>query len=325
MRAIVPERFGCGMKVSFAELAAARARVNEVSPGHVFADYAIHQVRGIDVARSIDKIFSVDQSPEIYCRLAYLHASADILCAGAVADVVDICFEFGLDEDAVSRSNISSAAFSVAQELGLRVGKCHSTYSATTALTVAVQGPVRVSIPSLSQEGATDGWVLLTRPLGGLKELYLNAIGNPSDLYPAALSEMLRRQDELILRGASLVTWVSDVSGFGLAGALIEAHESTGADFLLQNGHHLWMGGSEQAASLPCLGADLGNATDQWGLGEEELTALSTRELCGPLLILCTDACYSRFESLMNDLDFTPVVVGRFKKSQLRRGRIQWK
>ena len=312
------------MKMSFSELASTRQQINAHSPGHVFTDYAVHPVGDQEVARSIDKIFSVGQPPDIFCRLAFLHASADILCAGAVPDVADICFEFGLDEDITSRASISRAAFSVAHELGIAIGKCHSTYSATTALTIAVQGPIRAKIPSHGKMDDSGGYVLLTRPLGGLKELYLKAIGNPSDQYPEALVNMLRRHDELVLRGAPLVKWVSDVSGFGLAGALIEAQDATGADFHLEKGRHLWGGGNERTPSLPCLGADLGAATDLWGLGEEELAALSTRELCGPLLVLCTDACFSDFQALMIELDFTPLLVGRFEQSGSGRGSILW-
>ena len=274
---LIPERFGCGAKVELKEL---HKHLAARGTRHL-RSYAIDQgVSGDPVVRSIDKVFQVGLPSADFARLALLHAGADVLCGGGYPKAVDVCFEFGPELSEQERIDFSSAIFEAAESQDIVVGKCHSTSGPVTALTLAISGQQKIQWA----DGAESGAVLITRRLGGMRNLYLCALrGQLAD--PALLAQMGTSHYELLTQIGPLVSHVVDVSGFGLIGALHEAAWDINAQIEVAVAERLWVPnlGYEDPA---CLTSDVASFANTEKLSSRFVRRASTREFCGPLLLM---------------------------------------
>lgn len=315
---LIPERFGCGLKLPLEEILDIRARIPSLSARE--PNFALQTVAAGVIASSIDKVFWIPVEAEAFCRIALLHVMADVQCAGALPNVVDVCFEFGPDLEAEARSALSQALFAAAHSLSLTVGKCHSTYGPSTALTIAVRGPAPNSCPEIPAEGV----ILLSRRLGALNELYLATIGFSPNFAEVALEQMAASQSELIAVAKRAGAWITDVSGFGLAGAVVEAAEATEREIELVLSDQHWIRGTSRSPDLPCLQAAFAPPA-HWQLETYQKNAIMMRELSGPFLFFCErDVAETIRTQSSAGGAIGPFLVGQFNSSN-RGVDIKWR
>jgi len=271
---ICPDFFGCSGKLSYAET----RRLARAAGNGACSDFA-QLGRDGPMVSSIDRVHRCARDWNIFARIALDHAFGDVLCAGAVPVHAMLSFEFGPDADEGNRS-ICSAAF--ARELavrGVQLGKCHSGLSeGVTAVTVAVLADRATRLNSVPREGS----IFLSRPIGALKLLYLSELGMPIETN--SLAGILAQPQS---NGFFEAPWsfVTDVSGHGLLGAVAQAAAAHGlaVDLALSNVH---------AASSEVLGIPvecLQNPSKSYDLPltgfDSRAVALATlRETAGPFV-----------------------------------------
>ena len=125
---LIPERFGCGLKLDFGELVSLRHDLARPFG----ADAAMIEGVRPETLSSIDRMFQVGVGPLDFCRLALRHATADLIASGAEPSFVSVSFEFGPELDAGGRGTLSGAFFMAARERRIQVGKCHSSTAPVT-------------------------------------------------------------------------------------------------------------------------------------------------------------------------------------------------
>lgn len=274
MRApITPERFGCGLKLQFDEL----LEIRQALQRNHCEDAAVLHLGPPDIMESIDKIFDVGCGPEVFARLAISHASADLICSGAEPSALSACFEFGPFAEPSQRAALSSALFAEAEARKLLLGKCHSTFGPSTALTLAVSGP---RVHRLSGKMETSN-IYLSRPLGGFRNLY-GAVLQGADF--GTELEFLSADQRGVLDSYPLMGFCTDVSGYGLAGALWELATTTRSSVRVELNGTCFLPSLDQ--TFPCLTASLG-AYEIRDLSETMSALVNGRELCGPALFCC--------------------------------------
>lgn len=271
---LIPERFGCGAKLPFSEVVE-----HIVATGGTLRGHAEHGSPGS--VSSIDKVFAVGTSLRSYARTALLHCAADLAGGGAFADVAEICFEFGPELSPRERQELSVAVFDEAQRLAIRVGKCHSTFGAVTALTIALRGLRRVEFASALPRGD----VLLVGRLGRMQRLYAGALSGSvnTDFFVQDLS---LNDVRAVFTCHDVIAAVCDVSGYGIAGAAAEISVAKGMRVEINVSDLPYLQGFEDGA-FECLAADLGEHDAVFYKPDHRLK-LTTRELAGPLLLLAT-------------------------------------
>ena len=269
--ALIPERFGCGLKLDFDELVTLRRAL-----GRPFgADAASLESVEPKVLSSIDRIFQVGVSPLEFCRLALRHATADLISSCSRAIFVSASIEFGQELNRDGRLDLTRAFFVAAGERQVEVGKCHSSTAPVTGLTLTVEGPLTARLRAPLHEGA----ILLAGTLGGLEHLYRRAIAGASD--PVDTLGGFNPHQSAILDLIPALAFATDVSGYGLAGALWE--------FALSGPYQIHLSREvidsllprEDSDVPPCLCASLGSYSLP-GLDMRAQAMLARREFCGP-------------------------------------------
>jgi hypothetical protein len=305
---LIPERFGCGLKVSYGETLDFQKSVGRSDA--IGTNAFPLEVGGRRAASSVDKVFQVGIDAERFCDLALRHAAADLIVEGARPLWVDACFEFGPELATKSdRVAFSSAFFDAAARQSLAVGKCHSTFGGSTALTLCVGGELFYDFSSMPEAGVA----LLSKKLGGLRHLYLAALkGKPPK--DEILSHLLSRCGEVLPKAAFCAA--TDVSGFGFAGALWDLAFRYCLSFTVSDAQHLMLG-PESTAYPPCLEAEL----NEWALGGSSGSATAalfrSRELCGPLVLLCAKDELSMADQAFTALGLSPPLrIGEFVRGE---------
>lgn len=215
-----PAQFGCSSKLPFREtLELSGSRALPSSSG----DYSVSRQYG-PYAHSIDKVFRCSADWTTYASIALNHALGDIYVSQAIPHHVMFGFQFGPDATVNDREQASKAFFDAAQARSLQVGKCHSNLSLEpTSVTIAVCGS---DLPPAAAP-PTAGLIFLSRPLGAFKMHFLHEMGVST--CSAATSAIVHSQP---MNFFGAVPWgaLSDVSGDGLAGALLASTTRLGLD-----------------------------------------------------------------------------------------------
>ena len=260
---------GCGAKVSAEVLSMAlgglgapgakgrpgRSREREDVLSRIGDDAAVLRVGGATQVITTDHLRAFSADPYLMARIAALHAMGDIWAMGAAPQAVLVNVTLPLlsaELQARSLSEIMAAVRAVASEAGAEVVGGHSAQGPELSLGFTMTG-LHERTP-VTLRGARPGDALiLTRPIGSGVILAAEMAGRARGLWVgAALEEMSRSQAgaATLLGGAHAMT---DVTGFGLAGHLMNMLEASGCAATLDLG------------ALPLYD------------GAEELTAAGTR------------------------------------------------
>jgi len=221
-----PSQYGCSSKLPFNEtLGLSRTNVGDMSRG----DYSISLQTG-PYAHSIDRVFRCAEDWQVFADIAVNHAFGDVLVAGSMPLHAMFAFEFGPEADEAARREATSAFFKAAEGRSVQVGKCHSSVGpAPTSVTIAVCG----TGPSIDAALPTEGIIYLSRPLGAFKMHFLREMGVTDSA--TATDVLTGRAYSRFCRSTPWAA-LSDVSGDGLAGAILSIAARSGIDAFITLG-----------------------------------------------------------------------------------------
>lgn len=206
-----PAQYGCASKLPFHQTFHLAQSASGDGHGGDFST----TLQGGPYAHSIDKIFRCSDSWQTFADIALNHAFGDVLVAGAKPLHVMIAFEFGLETGEADWAAATTAFFAAAEARGIQVGKCHSNLgTGLTAVTIAVCGN---DIPP-ARPAPTEGLIYLSRPIGAFKMHFVAEMGLSDS---TAATTLLTDRTWATFPGQRSWAAVSDVSGDGLAGAVV--------------------------------------------------------------------------------------------------------
>ena len=233
---------GCGAKVGSGALSAALARLPEAARADIEPapgdDAAILTHGGTRQVITTDHLRAFTEDPRLFARIAALHAMGDIWAMGArpQAALATVILP-RMNETLQNRTldEVMAAAAETFAEAGAAIVGGHTTQGAEFTLGFTVTGLAEGR--AITLKGARPGdALLLTRPIGAgvlmAAEMALAAAG-PDIL--SLFGEMARSQGAAarILSGAHAMT---DVTGFGLAGHLLNMADASGVGAELRLG-----------------------------------------------------------------------------------------
>lgn len=277
--AISPERAGCNAKISFLETSKFQACM--FGEGATQLDFAVTSFpENSELVTSIDKLGRFCNDLSLFTDTAFCHAVRDVNAGFARPVAVDLCFEFGNDLDTFEdRIAFVESARKTAAKYGVRVGKCHSMFSAITALTVVVIG-ARKPIPACGE--FSEGEVLISSSIGGFKEVYFHEQGHIRQSYSAAASHMCFDYSPHIENIGPSVIDISDVSGHGLGGALSSIAKRNCLDLSVELHPDIFF--DPVAEEISCLQSD--QPSNVQATSNVLELFLNQREVAGPLLLV---------------------------------------
>jgi selenide, water dikinase len=291
---------GCGAKLGPGTLSAALAGLPaplhpEVLSGPGDDAAVLANGPGVQVMTT-DHLRAFCNDSRLMARVAALHALGDVWAMGAVPQVALAQVTLpplGAEMQARMLGEIMDEAVGTFREAGADVVGGHSTEGAELTIGFTVTGTARRAI---GKGGAQAGDALiLTKPLGSGTILAAEmALARLADLmlgevWTACIGQMLRPQGTAAAILAPVAHAMTDVTGFGLAGHLLEMLEASGtaatlrlADIplmpgaleLAQAGH----GSSLQPANLAAVSWRMTVPEDR------RVTLLTDPQTCGGLL-----------------------------------------
>ena len=225
---------GCGAKMGRAALTSVLA----AQPAPIRAD--VLSVPGDDAAvlahREVRQLFTTDhmrafiEDPWLFARLAAIHALGDIWAMGGTpqAALAQVTLP-RMSDDLAARTlaEVLDAAGSVFRAAGADLTGGHTSIGAELSLGFAVTG---LSPAPLGIAGAQPGDALiLTKPLGTGVILAAEMLkAAPGDVVAGALASMDRPLAQAAAVLSPVAHAMTDVTGFGLAGHLINICEASG-------------------------------------------------------------------------------------------------
>ena len=226
---------GCGAKVGAGALAAGLAALPRggradvlIGPGD---DAAVLTSGKVQQVLTTDHLRAVTEDPWLLSRIAAIHAMGDVWSMGARPQVALSQIILPRMAPALQRETlreILAAAAEVFAAEGAEIVGGHTTMGAELTLGFTVTG-LTMSAP-ITLKGAMPGdWLILTKPIGTgvilAAEMQLEAPGN---VVARCLASMARPQGAAARIIAPHAHAMTDVTGFGLAGHLLEMMEASG-------------------------------------------------------------------------------------------------
>lgn len=236
---------GCGSKVGSTVLSSAMRRLQSESPVYANSevllgldspdDAAVVQQKGAELVtvQTVDFFKSLVSDPYIFGRIAALHALSDCFSMGAQAQTALALCTVTLGSEQVMQDDLFQMMAGANRELAAAhctLAGGHTTEGPEPGLGLCVTGTAPGTAGLMTKGGLRPGdALLLTKPLGTgclfAAEMHQKARGQHVS---AALRSMLRSNEPASRiaqeHGARACT---DVTGFGLAGHLVEMCKAT--------------------------------------------------------------------------------------------------
>ncbi len=227
---------GCGAKVGFGDLTSVLADLPRVGRADVLMgpgdDAAVLACGKAQQVLTTDHLRAFTEDPWLLSRIAAIHAMGDVWSMGARPQVALSQIILPRMAPALQRETlreIMAAASEVFTAEGAEIVGGHTTMGAELTLGFTVTG-LAANAP-ITLAGAEPGdWLILTKPIGtGVilsAEMQLEAPGN---VVARCLASMARPQGAAARMIAPHAHAMTDVTGFGLAGHLLQMMEASGA------------------------------------------------------------------------------------------------
>ncbi|QDY70857.1 selenide, water dikinase SelD [Qingshengfaniella alkalisoli] len=225
---------GCGSKVGAKTLATALAQLPQGTRSDVLStpgdDAAILQIDGTRQVLTTDHLRAFTEDHGLLARIATLHALGDIWAMGATPQAALLSITLPRMTPALqerSLTEITAAASNVLAQTGAEIVGGHTTMGAELTIGLTLTG--LASKQPITIAGAQpDDVLVLTRPIGSGVLLAAEMQGKASGNDIATMFDrMCQPQDDAaaILSDANAMT---DVTGFGLAGHLLNICHASG-------------------------------------------------------------------------------------------------
>jgi len=241
---------GCGAKLGRGALRAALAALPTGTRADITPlpgdDAAVLTVGGVQQVITTDHLRAVTEDPVLMARIAAVHALGDIWAMGAApqaATATLILPRMTPELQARTMTEIMAAAGEVLREAGAEIAGGHSSMGDELTIGFTLTGLLDRDPITLSGARPGDA-VIVTKPVGSGVLMAAEMLGAArGDWVAAAFELMTRPQGDAarLLAGAHAMT---DVTGFGLAGHLLNICEASGVAARLDLGAVPWMAGA---------------------------------------------------------------------------------
>ena len=152
--------------------------------------------------------------------LAVFHCLNDIYSCGAIPTDANMSIQIAaVAGDAAALQLVDGVGFALAQ-LGVKFGKGHTVFGDRTLITLSAVG--RQSKSVVLHPSANEFRLVLSRPLGAARLYQLAAISEDENSKKVALEYMTQGHGPFSQLLAYHAAIAADVSGFGLAGAVLQ-------------------------------------------------------------------------------------------------------
>ena len=210
---------GCGAKLGQSSLSKGLGAASQD-----MEDAAIIDAAGAARILSTDHLRAFNSDPYVLAKIAAVHALGDIWAMGAAPEAAlsqIILPPLASDKQANMLRDIMAGAHEVMTASGAKIVGGHTSSGAELTIGFTISAPAGPNI--IRQNSAKDGDVIiLTKPIGTgvLLAAEMRQLADGDD-YQAAIESMLRSQATASSILAKTATAMTDVTGFGLAGHLL--------------------------------------------------------------------------------------------------------
>ncbi len=225
---------GCGSKIAPNVLGQAlldlpRAGRDDVlmGPGDDAALLAMGDTRQV---LTTDHLRAFTEDPQLFARIAAIHALGDIWAMGARPQAVLTQITVPRQSEAMQArvlSEMLAAAGAVVADAGAEIVGGHSTMGAECVLGFSVTG--LLTGPAITLAGAEPGDILaLTRPIGTGTILAAEMQGRAQGRDVAEMLRQMAQTQGAVAEALACAHAMTDVTGFGLAGHLMAMMKASG-------------------------------------------------------------------------------------------------
>lgn len=223
---------GCGAKLGQASLSKGLGSASDS-----MEDAAIIGAGAQARILSTDHLRAFNTDPYVLAKIAAIHALGDVWAMGATPDAVlsqIILPPLSNAKQANMLREITAGAREVVEASGAQIVGGHTSSGAELTVGFTVSAPSGMKI--ILQSGVQDGDIIvLTKPIGTgvLLAAEMRELADGND-YLEALETMLRPQARASSLLASAATAMTDVTGFGLAGHLLNILDASNVSAVLE-------------------------------------------------------------------------------------------
>ena len=239
---------GCAAKLRPDVLAQVLARLPSVKPKQALVgfetsdDAAVYQLsRDLAVVETVDFFPPVVDDPFAYGQIAAANAMSDIWAMGAKALFALNILAFPTDQPLEVLEAILAGGAEAAREAGIPVLGGHSVQSPEPKYGMAVTGVVHPKRVLTNAGGKAGDYLVLTKPIGtGIATTAIKRGLASKALVKqvtAQMAQLNQRAGEVFASGAFRVNALTDVTGFGLLGHLLEVARGSKVSAILELEH----------------------------------------------------------------------------------------
>ena len=300
------ETAGCGRKLSARKLEDVFAHEREIWS---FGNDSGAVPGENDLAMTIDTGHMIGNSYVDFGELAVLHALGDIHAGRSIG--ISCAISVGLSSaDGDELQEIMHGIKSACDKEQMAIAKGHTTVGEVEpTVTCSIIGKMLAATIWSGEERQ----LYLTKELGASRLLKLATLDEDKAAASAAKRHMVRSHQQLVRATSDIPICFTDVSGFGLAGALWFASKSSNLRYRLTLDERVRLDGQYKDVNAMC--DYRGNERDFSGFvraerGRDLTLSLYGQEYCGPMIAFVLGHLASEFEQRCVSAGFQPIKIG---------------
>lgn len=286
-------------------------------------DAAVYDLDGkTAIISTTDFFMPIVDDPADFGGIAAVNAISDIYAMGGTPMMAIAILGWPIDKISTDVAReVLDGAKAVCSEAGIPLAGGHSIDAPEPIFGLAVTGSAPVEVIKRNGGGKAGDLLYLTKPVGvGLiTTAQKKGIARPEDLELAKKSMLTLNKIGVELAQRPEVNAMTDVTGFGLAGHLIEMAESSGLSASVDH---------TQIPTLPCtehyleLGTSPGGTSRNWqSYGEKvdcpddfDFRVIADPQTSGGLLVSIAADAQLEFESFMREQGLSSQSFGVLRK-----------
>ena len=289
---------------------------------------------GTAVISTTDFFMPIVDDPRTFGRIAAANAISDVYAMGGTPLMAIAILGWPLGKIPESAASaVLDGGRSICSEAGIPLAGGHSIDSPEPIFGLAVTG--RVSLDNLKANSTAQPGdrLYLTKPIGVgmITTAQKKGVVKDEDLRLAVESMQALNsigQSLSVIRGVHAMT---DVTGFGLLGHLVEVCEGAQLHATLQTDALAFIGG-DQLKHYHALGCVPGGSHRNWvsyGSQVAPIEGFLRDALCDPqtsggLLVSVSAAASSNVEMILRNAGLPHVAIGQMEARQSKRAMIEW-